>query len=466
MKRRLVVIGAGLAGTLLCNELAGFFDVTLLERGSKDSVVIPEVKFVNKAFAEVPTFCYGGGGTTNLWHNGLIPINTGDITNQVFRKVLADSRRFMDQAASALFFTEKPYQTEYENLVGEINSLSHKLSVFPYGLDCLIYPKKFRKLTIGPRVSEIYNVEDIDFVLEGRNIRAINFWRGRRKQSVSADALIVCAGALGTPGILKKIMAAAGLADDKAGRCLIDHPMGFVGKVKFKKDVSGLFKKLSIYDKGHYISRNGVRLKSACGRYTACAYFRPALTMGNSLRIHKYRSSLGASSGVARLKNAFSVKLFHPDILAEIVAHLFGVYIPGRTYNILFVGEQKRGSNRVIYKGDELHVDWSISSQELAAYRDMLKGLQRMLESLTDEMNIKTRISDDWLWSMAHHSGTVSLGVSEDDLIGRDLNLKCCDNAYICDGSVIQEHSYANTGLAIGQLAFRLAERVRCDFHG
>jgi choline dehydrogenase-like flavoprotein len=38
--------------------------------------------------------------------------------------------------------------------------------------------------------------------------------------------------------------------------------------------------------------------------------------------------------------------------------------------------------------------------------------------------------------------------------------LKCCDNVYVCDGSVIQEHSYANTGLTIGQLALRLAERV------
>jgi choline dehydrogenase-like flavoprotein len=31
---------------------------------------------------------------------------------------------------------------------------------------------------------------------------------------------------------------------------------------------------------------------------------------------------------------------------------------------------------------------------------------------------------------------------------------------FVCDGSIIQEHSYANTGLTIGQLAMRLAERV------
>lgn len=459
MKKKVVVIGSGLAGSLLCNELVRCFDVTLLERGGSDTVEIPRVNFINKTFAEVPTFCYGGGGTTNLWHNGLIPINTKDITSPVFRDVLADSRRFMDQAASALFFTKKSYQAEYENLVLEINALSGKLSVFPHGIDCLIYPKKFRKLTVDPRVSDVYDVENIDFVLEGRGIRTINYNTGLQKQSITADVVIVCAGALGTPWVLRKIMAAAGLPDDDVGVCFIDHPMGFVGKVKFNKDVSDVIKKLSTYDKGDYISRNAVRLRSACGRYTACAYFRPALTMSNNLAIYKYKSSLGAGRG--RLKKVFSPKFFHPDILAEIVALLFGVYIPGRTYNILFVGEQKHGANRVFYKGDELHVDWSISQQELAIYREMLGGLQDMLEGLADEINIETHISDAWLWSMAHHSGTTSMGDTDDTLVDRDLKLRCCNNAFICDGSVIQEHSYANTGLAIGQLAFRLAKRIR-----
>ena len=75
-------------------------------------------------------------------------------------------------------------------------------------------------------------------------------------------------------------------------------------------------------------------------------------------------------------------------------------------------------------------------------------------------MNIETNITEEWLWSAAHHSCTTPLGNSEKDLIDKDLKLKFCDNVYVCDGSVIQEHSYANTGLTIGQLALRLAKRV------
>ena len=65
-----------------------------------------------------------------------------------------------------------------------------------------------------------------------------------------------------------------------------------------------------------------------------------------------------------------------------------------------------------------------------------------------------------WLWSSAHHSGTISLGTKEGDLVDKDLKLNVCDNVFVCDGSVIQEHSYANTGLTIGSLAMRLSERV------
>jgi len=464
MLKRVVIIGAGLAGSLLCNELVKGFDVFLLERGDRDKIEIPQVNFINKKLAEVPTFCYGGGGTTNLWHNGLIPIKTNDIIGPVFLEVLDDCRKFIDQAASALFFNDKSFQVEYENLILEINALSDKFSAFPHGIDCLIYPKKFQKLTIDPKVKAFYNVTDLDFVFDGRGVRTVRYKSGCQMYSATGDVVIVCAGALSTPEVLSKMMAASDLTNDSAGFGFIDHPTGFVGKVKFKKGVSDVFKKLSAYDKSHYVSRNAVRLKSSCGRYKACAFFRPAMTMSNNLAIYKYKSLLGASSGMDRFKAVLSPRLFHPDIMAEAFEHLFFLPIPGRTFNVLFVGEQKQGPNRVFWKGNGLHVDWSISEKELDIYRQMLSGLKDMLTDLAEEINIETNISDEWLWSMAHHSGTVSMGDTDDALVDRDLRLRPFDNVFVCDGSVIQEHSYANTGLAIAQLAFRLAKHIRDKF--
>ena len=69
-------------------------------------------------------------------------------------------------------------------------------------------------------------------------------------------------------------------------------------------------------------------------------------------------------------------------------------------------------------------------------------------------------IDGEWLRSGAHHSGTISLGNDEPEQIDDNLKLNGCNNLYICDGSVIQEHSYANTGLTIGKLALRLSAHL------
>jgi len=155
-----------------------------------------------------------------------------------------------------------------------------------------------------------------------------------------------------------------------------------------------------------------------------------------------------------------SLKIFRRDILAEIVSHLFDVTIPGRIYNILLVCEQKRGASKISYDNGVLDLDWCVSEEELQVYKDMLNKLKGMLSDLCDEVNINTDITEDWLWSGAHHSGTISLGDKEDDLVGKDLKLNSCDNVFVCDGSVLQDHSYANTGLTIGQLSMRLVEKV------
>ena len=460
MKKKIIVIGGGLAGCLLCNELADHADVTLLEVGSKDSIHYPNIGYDHKQLAAVPTFCYGGGGTTNLWHNGLIPIRQEDVCGQEFRDVLTDAHLFTDQAAAELFFTHEAYSVAYEKVTSEIRDMFSKIGNFPDGFDSLIYPKKYKRLTVESRVHSVYEVSKIGFEYVERRIRRLTCYSGSEHLSFDADVVIVAAGTMGTPRIVGDIITASGNQFDRLGSGFIDHPMGFVGKVRFNSEVAGLFNKLSMYDKGEYVARSAIRLKSDCGQYTCCAFLRPALTMDNSLAVYKYKSLLGASSGMTRIRNIFSWKLFHPDIIAEIFSHLFGCNIPSRTYNILFIGDQKRGDSRVYYDGDGVRVDWSVSPDELAIYRSLLKKLGGMLQGVAEQVNIETDITEEWLWSAAHHSGTIPLGATAEDLIDTDLKLQFCDNVFVCDGSVIQEHSYANTGLTIAQMAMRLARRV------
>jgi len=464
MKKKVVVIGGGLAGSLISNQLAGKGEVTLLEIGQEHTFNTPNIFYKRKKLAQVATFCHGGGGTTNLWHNGLIPIHEKDVATPDFAEILTDAKRFIDEAASALYFPENSYLAEYAKISAEINALVDELSVFKDGVDCLIYPKKFKKLSLVKDVDAHYSVRNIEFVPGERRIKTVKFTKGRNEYAIDPDVVIVSAGALGTPGILKEIIDSTGDHFPSLGTGFIDHPIGFVGKVKFCQGVSEIFSKLSICDLGNYISRNAIRIKSACGKYTCCVFFRPAFTMHNSLVIYKYKSLLGASKGVDRLKNLLSFKVFHPDILAEIIAHLTSLQIPGRIYNIFFVAEQRRGNNRVFYENGKLIVDWCITDEELTLYRQSLVKLNGMLSGISEELDIKTDITEDWLWSAAHHSCTSPLGNTDLDLIDKDLKLKFCDNVYVCDGSVIQEHSYANTGLAIAQMSLRLSEKILKSF--
>jgi hypothetical protein len=460
IKKHIVVIGAGLAGTLICNELVEKCDVTLLEAGEKDRIGYPGITFTNKPLAAVKTMCIGGGGTTNLWHNGLMPIHGEDVTSSEFRTLLVDVERYMNKAARNLYWVDDPYTAEYEKIVSQMNLMAKDTGVFSDGIDCLLYPKKYKRLEVDSRVNACYSVTDIDFVPKGKSIQSINYSAAHLPHSIEADTIILSAGALGSPWFVRKILSAIGHSGEKAGTGFMDHPIGFVGKVKFKKNVNELIKRFALLDKGNYECRTAVRLKSACGRYTCAAFFRPALTMGNNLSIYKYKSLLGASSGVDRIKNVFSFRIFHPDILAEIVSHLFSMPIPGRIYNVFLVFEQKRGGSNVTYNENGLVMDWRITEEESSVYNNVLDKLLHMLSGIADEINIKTDIEEDWLWSHAHHSGTISLGKTADSCVDLDLKLHSCDNVFVCDGSIIQEHSYANTGLTIGQLAMRLAERV------
>lgn len=460
MNKKIVIIGGGLAGMLLCRRLAGNNQVTLLELGSKETISYPNLSCSAKQLAVVPTFCFGKGGTTNLWHNGLIPLDLADLQDELFRNAVADSSQYIDNVASNLFFPKSSYVEEYNKIITEINALSPAISSFVHGVDCLLYPKKYLPLSPPDTVSAFYDVNGLSFLFDDSKLLAVSFQSLGAQHQIDCDCLIVSSGAFGSPGVIQQVLDDSNYQNDQLGAGFIDHPMGFVGKIKFKPNFAPIFKKISAWNRGDYVGRAAIRLKSKCGRYSACAFFRPALTMDNDLAIYKYKSLLGASSGIKRLKSLFSWKIFHPDILSEIFAHVFGCSLPSRTYNILFISEQKRGANRVAVQGNTINVEWTITEEEVEAYNCMLSSLSDMVRNLADQININTKITEDWLWSAAHHSGTVSMGHALSDLIDENLKMNLFDNIFICDGSVLQEHSYANTGLAIGQLAFRLAERI------
>ncbi len=461
MPGKCIVIGSGLAGTVVSNALCRSFDVMLLEVGPPFGIRFPNVKFTQKSLGQVRTFCHAQGGTTNLWHNGLIPIRQEDVTETAFRMALADASRFSDGAARALHYPGDAFTSDHSRLCDEVSKIASRFGDLPDGIDCLVYPDRFAPLKPDAAVDCVNNVRDIGFVACKDKVTSVTFSVDGQSNSIDCDLLIVSSGAFGSPGVVRRVLQSVASDRKVPEKGLIDHPMGFLGKFEFDKHTAKFAEKFSILQRDGYSSRNVFRLKSDCGRFTGCAFLRPTITLDNNLEIYKFKSSLGASKGMDRIRNALNWKTFHPDIVNEILSHTVSLQMPTRVYAALFIGEQRHSVSTVV--GDEggLEIGWRISEEEMRAYRSMFAKLTDSLGAVATRSSVESDFTDDWLWSAAHHSGTIPMGDAPNDIIDGDLRVIGTANAYVCDGSVLQEHSYANTGLTIAGFALRLADRLK-----
>lgn len=232
MRRKVLVIGSGLAGTLIANNLVRKHDVTVLEAGKSDGYEYPHVEYLKKEFGHVmKTFCHGEGGTTNLWHNGLIPMRPEDVENVQFGEILREAAAFSDRAAESLFFPSPHFSSEYRGLLKKMGELNDRLGLFVDGVDCLLHPKSYKGLRIGSGARTHFRVTDIEFTARGGSIERVDFTAGSERHSTSTDTVVISGGSLGTPSLVSKVLSALGYSASNAGMGLIDHPMGFVGKV-------------------------------------------------------------------------------------------------------------------------------------------------------------------------------------------------------------------------------------------
>ena len=83
MKARIVIIGAGLGGCILADQLADTFDVTVIEMDTEAPLLRNRVADTDWPATTNPHIASGLGGTTTVWHNGLIEIEK-DVFDQVW----------------------------------------------------------------------------------------------------------------------------------------------------------------------------------------------------------------------------------------------------------------------------------------------------------------------------------------------------------------------------------------------
>lgn len=426
---KILIIGAGLTGVTLANKLVKNHDVAVIEKGPQKGTKLPSDFGQSSSLAKVPTFVFGQGGTTNLWHNGLITPKEITHTCSTYKYIFESISNYFSKAASYLGFEEKhPYIDDYQDKNSPLGLVTNKI----------YYPYQIKKLKLDPRVEAFYDVSNFYIDRESKKV-------GFGVETVNYDKLIISAGGLSTPEIIYSI-----LQKKTSETSYLDHPMGFVGKVKVKKQFSDLFQKY------HEQRLNKGVLKTAFevpyGKHTSAFYLRPSGSLDNSLELSHFKSKIGASNGFIRLLNCFNFKIFHPDLLEEAFNRFFGVRFFKRYYTVLFVGEQLDKSN--LLTSDK--VEMNISKSDMKAFREQIKQIEHALTPYCDKVVFKPTISSIDLWSAAHYSSSLPTS----DYINKDLSLKGVEDVYICDASILAKTQYVNTGVMLASLAFYMDEVI------
>ncbi|MCY4495505.1 MAG: GMC oxidoreductase [Acidimicrobiaceae bacterium] len=455
---RIIILGAGLAGITLANQLVEKYSVILVERGPAQGMEFPENSFLNRQFGSSNTYCYGVGGTTHLWHNGLIPLNPNELTPGPLADSLISTQDKIDQAANMLQFSGS-YSKEYECSLERYRKVANDLSL-DAELDTILMPNRRPLLKPSEKVELKSGCTVIDAFYSGEHLTEIKVKHAGGEEVLTADLFIVSAGGVSSPKVLNTLLPQE--INSPASKCLIDHPMGFLGKIRVKKNYQELLGQFANKDVGDYTARCGIVTRNNGLRHIT--YFRPAATMSNKLGIYQYKSKLGTSSLLGRIKCIFNPKIFHPDILHEIFLHLTGKSISTRTFSVWFVFEQNKkiaNDNYVVLDSNASNkISWSLSDAEINSYLESISNVENLLAPYCDNVSFVKENIDRFLWSAAHHSGTVAFG-SEPGSIDDNFKVNGTKNLYVCDASIVNEHGYSNTGLTISLLTIKLSEHLK-----
>ena len=455
MKKRIVVVGAGLCGSLLSALLRDQFHVTVIEQGKKKRPLFNDIDCPEGEVTSSINRAEGLGGTTNYWHNALIELTDADL-----RKAGIRSGSLEPYYSTAWSFFLAEDELRECNRVRDVN----RDSVEAGGCTVahMVLPRA--RANMWHLANERYPGADID-VVYGKAEKIVPGVGGasgyvlvnQRKESikVEADYILVCAGGLATPALLSSSIG------EDAGFCMgyHDHPMAYVAKVRLRPD--SRLKSVSCTTTETAEVRAGL-VYEADGVKTV-VYLRPALNMG-------LRSIQGAARYIlSDLRNdPFSPKkifqlLTNLEAVREAILFKTKSGFRGDYYSILLLGEQTPIETRglTMEPGKKPALNWHVTESESRAYAS---SLQNFLTEFSDDIIEKKEIpAEKWQFrTAAHHSGAANRFLSDPgELSPEFFAAKGLPNTFVCDASLLRAAGIANSGLTLVALGHRLAELLR-----
>lgn len=457
MKPRLIIVGAGLGGCCLADAIAESWDVTMVELRTSDAKLSQGIVDVGQPAVTHPHVGHGLGGTTAVWHNGLIEVDT-EIFDQYWPFPKSELKPYYAAAFSKLSGVTLDVVT---NAAAALKQKLHAIGV-PLELmgQSLYYPRRrinvWKHFSLASRVSLIEG-EVSDFLLDdAAGLRGVLVSRGDFELQVEGEVVVLAAGGLGTPLLIQKLARyTSSISLGHAGCHYEDHPSGFVAEVTLEAPFYKFWNYSTPGLKGNLrlpmvVEQDGLKVSF---QFRPAMQFRPRnklSSMLNELRNEPFN-----------MKNYFRL-LGHADDILDILSFRFGLKWPTKRFSLLMVAQQPTETDIGVWRdpvNETILRKWTFTDAYLAT-------LEKAIHTVFDKLGCKGNVNifSNWaadLKSSAHHSGTARMHSSpEAGVCDGNAQVHGLSNLFVCDGSLIPSSGYANTGLTIAALALRLAQHL------
>jgi hypothetical protein len=457
-KKNIVIVGTGMGGCFLASGLSDdLFNITFIELNDMQPLLQDKVIDTERPALTYPHICSGYGGTTKLWHNGLIEINESIFISRwpILKKELLP---YYEKAIFLLSGIERSKILEVSrDLLTKYLNIGFKPNAFS---DWLFYPKNrinpWYKLNLKEKVN-IINGKALK--LENNESSDISHVLVKTKEGVkeiSADFFVLSAGALSTPNILNSLSNVKnenGLHN--VGLSYEDHPSALVGDLVLNEPLFKLW---------NYPCANGnlrLPISLEVDGLRLSFQFRPA---ANSLVVNRKQRLKGVINELRN--NPFNFKLYfklftHLDDIMEVLSFKFNINFPTKHYSLLLVAEQFPSKYKAVWEmNDLIYRSWIIDDIHLQIYN---QGIEQVIHLLGKKLK-SINIYNNWdknIFSSSHHAGTAKMGDNQKDSVCDKNGLVFgFNNLFVCDGSIIPATGFANTGLTIAALGLRMSNHL------
>lgn len=458
MMPRVVIIGTGLGGSVLADELSEDWEIVMIEFPDS-SPGFGEVYDAGIPSVTNPHSYFGLGGTTCVWHNGLIEIN-----KSIFDEQWPFPKKVLDPFYQRAF--EKLADRSRDVFIKATNSLRGHFKAL--GLisniesSPIYYPKKrhnlWKKFNLRKKV-KLVRGEVVDFKFNKNfQVDRIVVRTEKEQVDIEVDILVVAAGGLATPVLLQHVARKCNSKSlTNSGKYYEDHPSCFVADIKLNKPLYKFWN----YSNSELNGKLRLPIVVQCDEYLISYQIRPAAHFHKRKKLKSIISNL--RNHPLKIANYFKL-LAHLDDLLDILSFRFGINLPTGKYSLLMVAQQPSKAEVSITfdeKNRKIVRNWQLDDSYIKILYQSIDVVLEQLSDIVTEVNLYEDILGN-MFSSAHHSGTARISRSALDGVC-DINLKIHDfsNVYICDGSVIPGSGYSNTGLTIAALAVRLADHLK-----